>query len=260
MKEHIFKKKYGQNFLNDQGILQKIYKSISPNPNDLIIEVGPGSGNLTKWLQKYNCNIICYEIDKSLQEQLESIKNEKTQIFFKDFLEADLTADLSTIKYENLYVIANIPYYITTPIIKKITFANINPQGLVLMVQKEVADRLSSKPKTKDYGYITVLLNYFYDIKKLFNVSKNCFYPRPNVDSAIIKLTPNNKEKTDFIFFNNLIESAFQFKRKNLRNNLKTFNLDIISPVLEANGYSLNNRAEEIPIEVYIEISNKLKQ
>ena len=140
MKEHIFKKKYGQNFLNDQGILQKIYTSISPNPNDLIIEVGPGSGNLTKWLQKYNCNIICYEIDKSLQEQLESIKNEKTQIFFKDFLEADLTADLSNIKYENLYVIANIPYYITTPIIKKITFANINPQGLVLMVQKEVAD------------------------------------------------------------------------------------------------------------------------
>lgn len=260
MKEHIFKKKYGQNFLNDQGILQKIYKSISPNPNDLIIEVGPGSGNLTKWLQKYNCNIICYEIDKSLQEQLESIKNEKTQIFFKDFLEADLTVDLSTIKYENLYVIANIPYYITTPIIKKITFANINPQGLVLMVQKEVADRLSAKPKTKDYGYITVLLNYFYDIKKLFNVSKNCFYPRPNVDSAIIKLTPNNKEKTDFNIFNNLIESAFQFKRKNLRNNLKTFNLDIIAPVLEANGYSLNNRAEEIPIEVYIEISNKLKQ
>lgn len=260
MKEHIFKKKYGQNFLNDQGILQKIYKSISPNPNDLIIEVGPGSGNLTKWLQKYNCNIICYEIDKSLQEQLKSIKNEKTQIFFKDFLEADLTADLSTIKYENLYVIANIPYYITTPIIKKITFANINPQGLVLMVQKEVADRLSAKPQTKDYGYITVLLNYFYDIKKLFNVSKNCFYPRPNVDSAIIKLTPNNKEKTDFNIFNNLIESAFQFKRKNLRNNLKNFNLDIIAPVLEANGYSLNNRAEEIPIEVYIEISNKLKQ
>lgn len=260
MKEHIFKKKYGQNFLNDQGILQKIYKSISPNPNDLIIEVGPGSGNLTKWLQKYNCNIICYEIDESLQEQLKSIKNEKTQIFFKDFLEADLTADLSTIKYENLYVIANIPYYITTPIIKKITFANINPQGLVLMVQKEVADRLSAKPKTKDYGYITVLLNYFYDIKKLFNVSKNCFYPRPNVDSAIIKLTPNNKEKTDFNIFNNLIESAFQFKRKNLRNNLKNFNLDIIAPVLEANGYSLNNRAEEIPIEVYIEISNKLKQ
>ena len=244
MKEHIFKKKYGQNFLNDQGILQKIYKSISPNPNDLIIEVGPGSGNLTKWLQKYNCNIICYEIDK----------------FFKDFLEADLTADLSNIQYENLYVIANIPDYITTPIIKKITFANINPQGLVLMVQKEVADRLSAKPKTKDYGYITVLLNYFYDIKKLFNVSKNCFYPRPNVDSAIIKLTPNNKEKTDFNIFNNLIESAFQFKRKNLRNNLKTFNLDIISPVLEANGYSLNNRAEEIPIEVYIEISNKLKK
>lgn len=260
MKEHIFKKKYGQNFLNDQGILQKIYTSINPNPNDLIIEVGPGSGNLTKWLQKYNCNIICYEIDESLKEQLASIKNEKTQIFFKDFLEADLTSDLSNMHYENLYVIANIPYYITTPIIKKITFANINPQGLVLMVQKEVADRLSAKPKTKDYGYITVLLNYFYDIKKLFNVSKNSFYPRPNVDSAIIKLTPNNKEKTDFIIFNNLIESAFQFKRKNLRNNLKNFNLDIISSVLEANSYSLNNRAEEIPIEVYIEISNKLKQ
>lgn len=260
MKEHIFKKKYGQNFLMDQTILQKIYSSITPMPEDLIIEIGPGSGNLTKWLQKYNCKIICYEIDESLKEPLSQFENENTTIKFRDFLEVDIDEELKNIKFNNLYVIANIPYYITTPIIKKIAFSNANPQGLVLMVQKEVAERLSANPKTKEYGYITVLLNYFYDIKKLFNVSKNCFYPRPNVDSAIIKLVPNNKQQTDFNTFNTLIESAFKYKRKNLNNNLKEYNKDAISNILEKHGYSLNNRAEEIPVDIYIEISNEIKQ
>lgn len=257
MNEHIFKKKYGQNFLNDENILKKIYSSITPKENDLIIEIGPGSGNLTKWLQKYNCKLICFEIDQTLDVTLNNLKNEKTTIIFTDFLKSDLKEILKNYHYENLYVIANIPYYITTPIIEKITKESINPEELILMVQKEVANRLSASPKSKEYSYITVWLSYYYNIKKLFDVSRNCFFPVPNVDSSIISLKSkhnnNNNEK-----FDKLIQNAFKFKRKTLKNNLKSYDISKIEPILKRNNYSLTNRAEEIPLNVYIEIADNL--
>ena len=256
--EHIFKKKFGQNFLNDKNILQKIASTINPNPNDLIIEIGPGSGNLTKYLQKFNCYLLCYEIDISLKETLDNLKNDKTTIIFKDFLESNIKEDLQTIPYENIYVVANIPYYITTPIIEKLATSNLNIKSLTLMMQKEVGLRLTAKPKTKEYGYITVFLNYFYDIKCEFDVSRKCFYPEPNVDSIVVKFVTKENNKTDFNKFNNFIKAAFQYKRKNLRNNLKSYNLNIINEILNQNGYSLNNRAEDIPLEVFINIVNNL--
>ena len=152
MDEHIFKKRFGQNFLNDSNILDKIASSINPSSNDLIIEIGPGSGNLTKYLQKHNCYLFCYEIDLSLKEKLDQLKNNKTTILFKDFLETNISEDIKLIPYENIYVVANIPYYITTPIIEKITLSDIHPKSLTLMMQKEVGERITAKPKTKDYG------------------------------------------------------------------------------------------------------------
>ncbi len=258
MEQHIFKKKYGQNFLNDSNILEKIYKSINPNEDDLIIEIGPGSGNLTKWLQKFNANIVCYEIDTSLKERLNLIKNDKTTFLFKDFLETNILEDIKDIKYKNIYFVANIPYYITTPIIEKIALSNLNPISLTLMMQKEVGERLSAKPKSKDYGYITVFLNYFYDIKILFNVNRNCFFPKPNVDSVVIQFLSKPKNNTDFNKFNNLIKNAFKFKRKNLRNNLKGYDLNKIEAILKEDGYSLLDRAESIPLETYIKITDNL--
>ncbi len=257
MNQHIFKKKYGQNFLNDENILKKIYSSITPNENDLIIEIGPGSGNLTKWLQKYNCQLICFEIDQTLEATLNNFKNDKTTIIFTDFLNVNLNELLKNYQYENLYVIANIPYYITTPIIEKITKENINPKELILMVQKEVASRLTAQPKTKEYGYITVWLSYYYDIKKLFDVNRGCFYPVPNVDSSIISLKSKHSFDANYKF-DRLIQNAFKFKRKTLKNNLKGYDLSKIEPVLIKNNYSLNNRAEEIPLNVYIEIADNL--
>ena len=258
MEKHIFKKKFGQNFLYDENILRKIYETITPTPKDLIIEIGPGSGNLTKWLQKYNCQIICFEIDTSLKDKLDLIAKEKTKIIYNDFLNIDLTEELKDYTYENLYVIANIPYYITTPIIEKITLSNINVKEMLLMVQKEVADRFNAKPGSKEYGYITVWLNYFYNIKKEFEVKKICFYPVPNVDSAIINLKSKNKNINNYNKFNELIKNAFQYKRKNLKNNLKKFNLIKIEEILKQYNYSLNNRAEEIPLEVFISITDNL--
>ena len=205
MIDHKFKKKYGQNFLVDKNILDKISESINPKKDDLIIEIGPGSGNLTKRLKEYGSNLICFEIDTSLNKFLDVLVDDKTKIIYDDFMNVNLDDYVNENKYNNIYVIANIPYYITTPIIEKITFSNIKVKSLTLMVQKEVADRLSSNSGNKEYGYITVFLNAFYNINKLFNVNRNSFFPVPNVDSAIIRLDSIDNNINDFDKFNRLI-------------------------------------------------------
>lgn len=258
MIDHKFKKQYGQNFLMDKNILDKISSSICPSENDLIIEIGPGSGNLTKKLKEYKANLVCFEIDKTLDKYLNLLVDAKTKIVYEDFMNVNLDEFVKKYNYENIYVIANIPYYITTPIIEKITFSNIRVKSLLLMVQKEVADRLSSTNGNREYGYITVLLNAFYDINKLFNVNKNSFYPVPNVDSAIIKLDSKECNILNFEKFNRLIKNAFRFKRKTLKNNLIGYDLELINNLLGEYGFSLSNRAEDIPVEVYINIANKL--
>ena len=152
------------------------------------------------------------------------------------------------------------PYYITTQIIKKIIDSNIDVDEMVLMLQKEVADRFCALPKSKEYGYMTVLLNYYFDIKKLFVVKKDMFVPKPEVDSCVIKLQKKSnvtllKNNDTFI---NLIQKSFKFKRKTLRNNLRDFNLSIIEQILCKYNLSLNNRAEDIPLNVFIDIANNL--
>ena len=258
MIDHKFKKQYGQNFLMDKNILDKISSSICPGQKDLIIEIGPGSGNLTKRLKEYKASLVCFEIDKSLDKYLNLLEDDKTKVVYEDFINVNLEEFVKNYNYENIYVIANIPYYITTPIIEKITFSNIKVKSLLLMVQKEVADRLSSTNGNREYGYITVLLNAFYNINKLFNVNRNSFYPVPNVDSAIIKLDTKECNILNFEKFNRLIKNAFRFKRKTLKNNLIGYDLDLVDSLLEKYGYSLSNRAEEIPVDVYINIANKL--
>ena len=258
MIDHKFKKQYGQNFLMDKNILDKISSSICPSENDLIIEIGPGSGNLTKKLKEYRANLVWFEIDKTLDKYLNLLVDAKTKIVYEDFMNVNLDEFVKKYSHENIYVIANIPYYITTPIIEKITFSNIRVKSLLLMVQKEVADRLSSTNGNKEYGYITVLLNSFYDINKLFNVNKNSFYPVPNVDSAIIKLDSKECNILNFEKFNRLIKNAFRFKRKTLKNNLIGYDLELINNLLGEYGFSLSNRAEDVPVEVYINIANKL--
>ena len=258
MIDHKFKKQYGQNFLMDKNILDKISSSICPGQNDLIIEIGPGSGNLTKRLKEYKASMVCFEIDKSLEKYLNLLEDDKTKVVYEDFINVNLEEFVKNYNYENIYVIANIPYYITTPIIEKITFSNIKVKSLLLMVQKEVADRLSSTNGNREYGYITVLLNAFYNINKLFNVNRNSFYPVPNVDSAIIKLDSKECNLLNFEKFNKLIKNAFRFKRKTLKNNLLGYDLNLVDSLLGKYGYSLSNRAEEIPVDVYINVANKL--
>ncbi len=252
------KKSLGQNFLQDEQVLQNIANSIKTNENDLIIEIGAGTGALTKYLKQKNSYLICYEIDTRLKNILDKYQNNKTKIIYKDFLKTNIIEDIPY-NYNNIYIIANIPYYITTPIIKHIiNLPKLN--SMTLLVQKEVAKRLSAKPNTKDYGSLTVYLNYYFNINYLFNVKNTCFKPIPKVDSAVINFIKKDKYnlKNEDIFFK-LINDSFKQKRKTLKNNLKDYNWNKIKEILEKNNLNETIRAEQIPIEVYIEIANKLE-
>ena len=258
-----FKHKHslGQNFLKDKKVLIKIIDSVDVKEDDLIIEVGPGQGALTKYLKLFRANLRCYEIDKRVKKYLDSFIDEKTEIIYEDFLNVDLNKQVKDIKYNDLYVIANLPYYITTPIIEKIINSKIDVKAMVLMVQNEVADRLAAKPGSKDYGAITVYLNYYFDVQKLFVVNRNSFDPVPNVDSAVIKLArKENKYQVNEDLFFKFVKDAFAMKRKNLKNNLSKYDLKLIEPILSKYNLTLQDRAEQVSLECFIEIVNNLSK
>jgi 16S rRNA (adenine1518-N6/adenine1519-N6)-dimethyltransferase len=257
-----FKKKYGQNFLIDENVLTKIVSYADIKDDTLVIEIGVGSANLTKKIAQKAKNVIGYEIDVSLspiiQETLKTYSN--VEIIYDDFLKRDLRKDLSNYHCQNIYVIANLPYYITTPIISKLIDESIDIDKMIIMVQKEVGDRLNAKPDSKEYNSLTIFINYYFDVSKLFDVSKNVFMPRPNVDSSIIQLLKKrsqlhlNNEKAFF----KLVRDAFQHKRKNLRNNLQGYDLDKITDILAKYDLDLTVRAEHLTIEQFVDIANQL--
>ena len=157
-------------------------------------------------------------------------------------------------------VVANLPYYITTPIITKFIEEKVDVEKIIVMVQNEVADRFSAIPGTKSYNSLTIFLNYYFDIKKAFIVSRNVFYPKPNVDSAIVIFEKKDKKtmvKNEDMFFK-LVRDAFVQKRKTLKNNLKGYDLEKIEKILNSFGKDINCRAENITINEFVEISNNL--
>ena len=260
MDKFVHKKSLGQNFLKDKNILMKIIDAVDVQEDDLVIEIGPGQGALTKYLKLYHSNLICYEVDNRVRKYLDKFTDEKTRIIYEDFMKRNFVRDISEVDYKNLYVIANLPYYITSPIIEKIIESRLNVNGMVFMVQKEVADRFSAKPGSKDYGYMTVYLNYYYNVEKLFFVDRRCFDPVPNVDSAVIRFSKKESKpeiKDEKVFFK-LVKDSFHMKRKNIRNNLRTYNLEIVEKVLEKHGLSLQDRAEEISLDCFIDLANSL--
>ena len=161
-----------------------------------------------------------------------------------------------------LYFVSNVPYYITTPILLKIIESGLDFNKIVIMVQKEVGDRFTTLPGNREYGSITVLLNYFYDVKKEFFVSRKQFVPEPNVDSLIVSFS-EKKDKlklNDFKFFERILRDSFQFKRKTLKNNLKNYDLKKVEEVLKEYDYDLTVRAENLSVEIFVKISNALRK
>lgn len=258
----IYKKSLGQNFLNDKRVISDIMNLSLIDSDTLVIEVGCGMGAISLDIVKRCGYAYLFEIDDRLEGYLnDKLKNYNNYtLYIKDFLKSsydDISSKVSL--YSKLYVVGNLPYYITTPIVIKLV-SDFKPDKMVLMVQKEVGIRLCSKAGSSDYGAISVLLGYYYDINKGIDVSRYCFNPMPMVDSMVIvldkkELVDNN---IDYYFFSNFVKDAFHFKRKNLRNNLKSYDLDIISKVLSTYNLNLSNRAEDLSLEVFIDLVNNL--
>ena len=255
------KKKFGQNFIVDENIIDSIVNKAQITKNTLVLEIGPGAGSLTYKLAKLAKNVICYEIDTTLKEILENNLREynNVEIIYEDFLKANVLDKLKEYDFKQLYVVANLPYYITTPILIKIIEDNILADKIVVMVQKEVGDRFKAKPNSKDYNSLSVYLNYYFNVKKILDVSRNVFIPKPNVDSIVVEFTKKERKKLkDEQLFFKLVRDAFKQKRKNLRNNLKGYNLDKIEEVLKKYNFDLTVRAEQLDIDVFIDIANNL--
>ena len=253
-----YKKSLGQNFLKDNNIINKIVDSIDSNEDDLIIEIGPGAGSLTKKLINKNCDIICFEIDKRLEPILSEIKSDKLKIIFEDFLKVNIN-NYITKKYNHIFFVGNLPYYITTAIINKIV-SESNPYEITIMIQREVAQRFMAKPCNKEYGSISVFLQYNFNIVKVCDVSKNCFEPVPKVDSMVIKLIKRDKEKVNEEVLYKIIKDSFQMKRKNLRNNLKNYDLNSLEKLLNDIGKNLTNRAEELSVNDFIYLASHINR
>ena len=229
------KKRYGQNFLQSEIVAKKMVNSLNLNKDDIIIEIGPGLGALTKFLYKYK-GYLGIEIDKNLIEKLKSQFND-INIKNSDFLDEDLSA------YGNPKYIGNLPYYIVSSIIFKIIKANF--LKAVFMVQKEVAQRIVSPPKNRAYGFLSAIIQYYCDVKYLFEVKNASFYPVPKVHSAVVEFYRNGMVYDEnFTIF---LKRAFSMKRKTLINNLKAhYSRDKLNDVFKKLNISLNSRAEEL--------------
>lgn len=252
------KKSLGQNFLKDQNVINNIVNSAQISPEDLVIEIGPGQGALTKIISQIGCKFIAFEIDERMHEKLDCLVNNNVSIIYKDILSVDLKDELKNYSYKKIKVIANLPYYITSPIIEKLILSDLNIDEIIVMVQKEVADRFSATNGTKEYGFMTVFLNLYYNVTKLFNVKNTCFDPIPNVDSAVIKMTRKNNRIFNITDIKKFLTLAFSHKRKTLKNNLPKELWEQVLPILKSKGYSDSVRAEEISVDDYIYICNQI--
>ncbi len=248
------KKKYGQNFLDSDELLEKIEKCVNINEED-VIEIGPGHGFLTKMLLKHTKNLYCYEIDSDLIPYLSNKFKDYTNFHLinQDFMTVD-------IKGENMKVIANIPYYITTPIIEKLIENKDKISEIYLMVQKEVALRICSDYRSSDVSMLTHFVRFFCEPEYLFTVDKKMFDPVPKVDSAFIKLVIRKDKKYEKLInhdkYFKFIKMAFSNKRKSLVNNLKGLNID--KNVLISFLPNPLVRAEELSIEQFISLIKEI--
>ena len=263
----VFQKKFGQNFLIDPHVLDKIINAAEITKEDCVIEIGPGIGSVTQALIDHAGKVISIEIDDQLipilTEQFGECEN--FRLIHKDVLKVDLH---KLIEEESpnrrIKGVANLPYYITTPIIMMLLENNLPIESITVMVQKEVADRMASGPGSKQYGAITVAMKYYCDTYLVANVPQNCFMPRPNVDSAVIKLTLHQEPIVDI---NNekqllkIIKAAFSQRRKTLLNTL-TSNGDLglgkeeIKNILDESGIGASTRGETLSLEDYAMLSN----
>ena len=265
----VFQKKFGQNFLIDTHVLDKIIRSAEITKEDMVLEIGPGIGTMTQYLAQAAGKVVAVEIDKALipilGETLEGYEN--VTVLNEDILKVDLW---ELVERENggrpIKVVANLPYYITTPIIMALFERHIPLKSITVMVQKEVADRMQTGPGSKDYGALSLAVQYYAKPYIVANVPPNCFMPRPKVGSAVIRLeryeqAPVKVEDEALLF--RIIRASFNQRRKTLANGLKNaaeldFTKEQIEAAIESLGKGAGVRGETLTLEEFAELANHL--
>ena len=266
-----FQKKFGQNFLIDEHVLDKIIRAAEITKDDYVLEIGPGIGTMTQYLACAAREVTAVEIDRALIPILEDTLKEydNVSIINEDILKVDIAA---LAKEKNggrpIKVVANLPYYITTPIIMGLFESHVPLESITVMVQKEVADRMQVGPGTKDYGALSLAVQYYAEPYIVANVPPNCFMPRPAVGSAVIRLTRHQKppvEVMDEKLMFRLIRASFNQRRKTLANGLKNsgeLNLskEVITAAIEKLGKGSSVRGEALELEEFARLTNIIKE
>lgn len=269
--EFCFQKKFGQNFLIDGHVLDKIIAGADVNKEDMVLEIGPGIGTMTQYLAEAAGAVVAVEIDRNLMPILEETLSDYDNV---TVLQADvLSLDLNQLVQERhhgrpIKVVANLPYYITTPIIMALFEQHVPIDNMTVMVQKEVAARMKAGPGTKDYGALSLAVQYYAEPYIVANVPCNCFMPRPNVDSAVIRLKkydqPPVAVKDEALMFK-MIRASFNQRRKTLVNGLNnspelTFTKEQITDAIEKAGLAPSVRGEALTLEQFAELANILAE
>lgn len=266
-----FQKKFGQNFLIDTHVLEKIIRSSNITKEDMVIEIGPGIGTMTQYLCESAREVIAVEIDKKLIPILEDTlkEYENVSVINEDILKVDIN---KIVKEKNqgkpVKVVANLPYYITTPIIMGLFEAHVPLESITVMVQKEVAERMQAKPSTKDYGALSLAVQYYAQPYIVANVPANCFMPRPNVGSAVIKLKLHEEKPVkvmDEQLMFRLIRASFNQRRKTLVNGLNNspkINIpkEIIIDSIRSLGEKETVRGEALTLQQFAQLSDLLTE
>ena len=263
----VFQKKFGQNFLIDEHVLEKIISAAGIGPDDFVVEIGPGIGTMTQYLAHAARGVAAVEIDKALipilQDTLSAYDN--VTVINEDVLKVDLK-ELAEKMNEGrpVKVVANLPYYITTPIIMGLFESHVPLDSITIMVQKEVADRMQVGPGTKDYGALSLAVQYYAEPYIVANVPPNCFMPRPNVGSAVIRLqvhkNPDIRVKDESLMFR-IIRASFNQRRKTLQNSLSHdpqlgISKEVVARILEEMGLSATIRGEALSLQQFAQFSD----
>ena len=252
--KHIAKKKFGQNFLKDAAIIHSIIQSINPLPNDLLIEIGPGLGALTKPLLEKTNRLLAIELDRDIVNWMKNEYSKKNIIIFNEDV---LNFNFNQFD-QKIRIVGNLPYNISTPILFKCIDNILNIKDLHFMLQKEVVDRMIAIPSSPEYGRLSVMLQYYFAMEHLVDVPKESFEPEPKVESSFVRLIPyeqypfiaNNIEQ-----FARIVKEAFSQRRKTIRNTLKSF---ISENDFEKIGINPQLRAENLSVSDFVKISNYL--
>lgn len=255
------KKNYGQNFLVEPGIVDKIARSAVLSDHTLVIEIGPGIGALTQCLCEYAKKVIAFEIDERLPEVLKDTLSDydHVEIIQQDFLSVDIKEFVSSYKKQGYDVViaANLPYYITTPILFKLFESKADIDNITVMMQKEVADRFSAHTHTKDYNALSVITQYLCDVHQVMKVPKNVFLPKPNVDSAVLQFRLKNEAfvEDEKAFFE-MVKACFKQRRKTILNNYGEYLNDKEKArlILENGNINPSDRSETITLDTFLEL------